>query len=97
MALQKCPKCELNYISEGEARCEVCKRDLNRAQVRGKHVDNVSTEAEILVCTECGEAPAVRGELCNACFKEKKRQAKLENVVETDDEFGDALEDEDEE
>ena len=92
MALHKCPKCELNYIREGEDYCEVCKRELKRAQARGHHAEEESDEDEIIMCTECGESPAVRGgELCASCLREQKRQVELENAspLPTDDEFDD--------
>ncbi|MCE5190132.1 MAG: hypothetical protein LLF75_13255 [Eubacteriales bacterium] len=88
MALHKCPKCELNYIRDGEDFCEVCKRELKRAQARGRHTEEESEEDEIIMCTECGEAPAVRGsELCAACLREQKRQVELENATEISDVF----------
>jgi len=88
MALHKCPKCELNYIRDGEDYCEVCKRELKRAQSRGHHVEEESEEDEIIMCTECGEASAVRGgELCAACLREQKRQVELENAAEVSVDF----------
>lgn len=51
---------------------------------------------EETLCSECGEAPAVRGfDLCEACLREQKRQAELESAAALDDE--DVFEDEDEE
>ena len=99
MALHKCPKCELNYIREGEDFYEVCKREMKRAQAHIRHSEEESDQDEVILCSECGEAPAVRGgELCIACLKEKKRQVELENAsaVPTDEEFDDEdlLEDE---
>ena len=92
MALHKCPKCELNYIREGEEFCEVCKREMKRAQAHIRHSEEESEDDEVVLCSECGEAPAVRGgELCISCLKEKKRQVELENAtaVPTDEEFDD--------
>ncbi len=102
MALHKCPKCELNYIRDGEDYCEVCKRELKRAQARIRQQEEETDEDEVVLCSECGEAPVVRGgDLCIACLKEKKRQVELENAsaLPTDDEFDEDLleEDEDEE
>ena len=98
MALHKCPKCELNYIREGEDYCEVCKREMKRAQVRGRHAEEESEEDEIIMCTECGEAPAVRGgELCAACLREQKRQVVLENAAEVSGDFSEADEELEEE
>lgn len=97
MALHKCPKCELNYVRDGEEFCEVCKRELKRAQARIRHAEDEAEDDEVIMCTECGEAPAVRGgELCAACLKEQKRQVELENAAEVgDDDFDDALLDDD--
>lgn len=100
MALHKCPKCELNYVRDGEEFCDVCKREMKRAQTHGRHVEEEPDEDEVIMCTECGEAPAVRGSgLCAACLKEKKRQAELEKASDLDgDEFDEEIElDEDEE
>ncbi len=95
MALHKCPRCELNYIREEETYCDVCKRELKRAQARGKQMEDETDDDEIIMCSECGEAPAVRGgELCSACLKEQKRQAELENAADLDADYD---EDEDEE
>jgi len=98
MALHKCPKCELNYIRDGEEYCEVCRRELKRAQARGRHAEDESEEDEIIICTECGEAPALRGgELCAACLREQKRQVELENAAEIIDGFPEADEELEEE
>ena len=73
MTLEKCPKCEINYLQEGEKYCEVCRR----AMKGGHETDELSG-----VCIECGESPVVRGtELCAACLREKRHQEKLEKMV----------------
>ena len=73
MGFRKCPICELNYISDEESCCAVCKR----AQHGGD-----SDDGEIM-CIECGENPVVRGlELCAACLREVRRQEKLQKSVE---------------
>ena len=62
-----CPRCELNYIQEGEKMCSVC-----RKEVRGEQeVDDM-----IEMCSECGEHPAVAGsDLCMFCLKEMNRRS----------------------
>lgn len=61
MALIKCPRCELNYIMEGEGYCKICRREM-----KGEgRVD------EIELCTVCNEAPALLGkDVCLFCLKE---------------------------
>ncbi len=74
MALRKCPRCELNYIREGEKYCEVCKREIKG---EGESEETVQT------CVECGENPVVKGsELCAICLREARRQEKLAEAAE---------------
>ena len=68
MALVKCPRCELNYILDGDSLCTVCRRD-----VRGE-VTEVDDLPEL--CSECGELPAVAGgDLCLLCLKDMNRRS----------------------
>ena len=61
MRLIKCPRCELNYIAEGEGYCKVCKREM-----RGE-----SQAEDIEMCTVCNEAPALPGkDVCLFCLQE---------------------------
>ena len=64
MALKKCSRCELNYILDGGELCSVC-----REEVRGMH----STYDSILLCSVCGELPALPGQdMCKACLHEMR-------------------------
>ena len=70
MGLRKCPRCELNYIRDDEKLCNVCRRAV-------KHEEEPE---EDLMCSECGEHPAMKGrDLCEECYKESLRQQKLQN------------------
>ena len=61
MNLVKCPRCDLNYILEGEKVCKVCQRELKGD---GK-------EEEIELCSVCNEEPALPGkDVCLFCLKE---------------------------
>ncbi|NLD59129.1 MAG: hypothetical protein GX647_05710 [Clostridiales bacterium] len=66
MTLVKCPRCELNYMNEGEKMCSVCRKEL-----RG-----TSEPYDVIeLCSECGENPVVPGqELCAYCLKEFARR-----------------------
>ena len=71
--LRKCPICELNYIRGNETMCRVCAAERSR-----KHTPEPA-ETEPVMCSECGEKPALSGrDLCEDCLKEQKRQANLE-------------------
>lgn len=96
MALHKCPKCELNYIKDGAEYCDVCLRTMKRVAARIiADDDEQALDGEVLMCTECGEAPAVKGsELCVECLKEHKRQIELENAAMIDEEFAAVVADE---
>ena len=90
MALRKCPKCELNYIKGDAEYCDVCIRESKRLARKQRCEDEELDE--ILMCTECGEAPAVRGsELCADCLREQKRQTELENATQLDEELDEVL------
>ena len=51
MKLVKCPRCELNYITENEKYCKVCLREM-----KGE-----SPKDEVELCSVCNEAPALPG------------------------------------
>ena len=67
MALRKCPRCELNYIKDDEKYCNVCRREMKGG--------DSEPEDSIVMCSECGENPAVKGsDLCAICLREARRQ-----------------------
>ena len=61
MTLEKCPRCELNYITPDQKYCKVCLREMKG--------DSGSSEVEL--CSICNEAPALPGkDVCLFCLKE---------------------------
>ncbi len=61
MGFVKCPRCELNYMQEGDQFCTVCKRE-----VKGETKDEY-----LELCSVCGENPVYPGkDLCLFCLKE---------------------------
>lgn len=61
----KCPRCELNYITENERYCKVCLREMK---------GDVASE-EVELCSVCNEAPALPGrDMCLFCLKEMNGQ-----------------------
>ena len=66
MTLVKCPRCELNYMNEGEKMCSVCRKELH----------GESEQYDVIeLCSECGENPVVPGqERCAYCLKELARR-----------------------
>lgn len=66
MKLVKCPRCELNYITENEKYCKVCLREM-----KGE-----SPKDEVELCSVCNEAPALPGrDVCLFCLKEMNGNA----------------------
>nr|MDD6335303.1 hypothetical protein [bacterium] len=89
MKLVKCPRCELNYMPEGEKYCDVCKRDLKGGG---------GWEETPELCIECGQRPAMPGEdLCRICLREAlgKASAVAAVVSEPQDDVEPDEEDED--
>ena len=82
MAFRKCPRCELNYITDGEKLCSVCRRE-----VKGEHDHDSMVE----LCSECGERPVVPGsEYCLLCLKDMSRRNSPSSQVEGEERTVDA-------
>jgi len=65
MNFVKCPRCELNYITESERYCKICLREMKG--------DAPADEVEL--CSVCNEAPALPGrDMCLFCLKEMNGQ-----------------------
>ena len=61
MKLSKCPRCELNYITETEKYCKICLREMK----------GDAPKEEIELCSVCNETPALPGrDVCVFCLKE---------------------------
>ena len=73
MKFVKCPRCELNYMTESERYCKVCLREMKG--------DNAQDEVEL--CSVCNEAPALPGrDVCLFCLKEMNGQNATEEQQE---------------
>lgn len=61
MKLVKCPRCDLNYITENEKYCKICLREM-----KGE-----PSKEEVELCSVCNEAPALPGkDVCLFCLNE---------------------------
>ncbi len=66
MMFEKCPRCDLNYITASEKYCKVCMREMKG--------DNAHDEIEM--CSVCNENPVLPGrDICLFCLKEMGNQA----------------------
>jgi len=72
VGLEKCPRCELNYILDGEKYCTVCRREI-KGEPEREAFD---------ICPVCNENPVAPGkELCALCLKE---MGQVEDTVQDD-------------
>ena len=77
MRFIKCPRCELNYIQEGEGYCPVCKREM-----KGERQEELYE-----LCSICNENPCMPGkDVCYECYKEMTQQDALHNGGSDDEE-----------
>lgn len=75
MKFIKCPRCELNYMTESERYCKVCLREMNG--------DGEQDEVEL--CSVCNEAPALPGrDVCLFCLKEMNGQNNTDDQPDTE-------------
>ena len=73
MKLVKCPRCELNYITENEKYCKVCLREM-----KGE-----PTNDDMELCSVCNAAPALPGkDVCLSCLKEMANDTTDESIEE---------------
>ena len=97
MKLTKCPRCEINYITDGEQYCKICRLEMKGEPVRdeiemctmcGEHP--AMPGKDVCMCTMCGEHPAMPGkDVCLFCMKEmngvENSQEDDEGIVVTED------------
>ena len=71
----KCPRCELNYIREGEEYCEVCKAELRKGPELIFAIDDEDVEETMDLCPRCHHNYIKDGEsMCEECRKELERE-----------------------
>lgn len=76
MIFEKCPRCDLNYITANEKYCKVCMREMKG--------DNAHDEIEM--CSVCSENPVLPGrDICLFCLKEMSNQANNSTAASHDD------------
>ena len=69
----KCPRCDLNYMLEGEEYCDVCKAELKKAPPLVFAVDD-DDEDYMELCPVCHRNFIKHGEtMCEDCLKESER------------------------
>ena len=79
MTLLKCPRCELNYITEKEQICKICFREIYGKMPR----------EDMDICSTCNEAPTLPGkDVCRYCQREMNKQKGLKPEEEETVEIG---------
>ena len=65
-----CPRCELNYIQEGEEYCDVCKAELKKGPQLVFAVDEDDEQEILELCPKCHQNYLKPGQtLCRQCAK----------------------------
>ena len=65
-----CPRCELNYIQEGEEYCDVCKAELKKGPQLVFAVDDEEEQEIMELCPKCHQNYLKPGQtLCRQCAK----------------------------
>ncbi len=81
-----CPRCELNYIQEGEEYCDVCKAELKKGPQLVFAVDEDEQETMEL-CPKCRQNYLKLGEdVCEECAKKHRYEAEADNDIDENDE-----------
>lgn len=84
MAIQRCPRCDLNYVKPGMEYCKVCAKEIQAQS---------SDESEDM-CPVCGTNPIDSNqELCASCLNERVKMSGYR--VDLDDENSDDTVEED--
>ena len=66
-----CPRCELNYIKEGEEYCAVCKAELKKGPQLVFAVDEEDEQEELKLCPICHHNYIKPEEkMCSKCMEE---------------------------
>jgi len=82
----KCPRCELNYILEGEDYCQVCKSEMKHHSESEEEYFDLD---DMDICPVCGQNLVKEGQaMCDECKSKKnsdgKSGADKEDVVSND-------------
>ncbi|MBR2871612.1 MAG: carboxypeptidase-like regulatory domain-containing protein, partial [Clostridia bacterium] len=97
-----CPRCELNYIQEGEEYCDVCKAELKKGPQLVFAVDDEEEQEIMELCPKCHQNYLKPGQtLCRQCAKLSQYEDEKTDLDDEDESWkeyldNDETEDEDE-
>ena len=76
----KCPRCELNYILEGEDYCEVCKNEMKHHEEGDD--DELLDFDDMELCPVCGTNYIREGQaMCEDCLAKSKAEGGDEEII----------------
>ena len=91
-----CPRCELNYMPEGDEYCDVCKAELKKGPQLVFAVDEEETES-LELCPKCRKNYLKPGEtICEECAKKPLYEEDTNLPDENDESWKEYLDDTDE-
>jgi hypothetical protein len=97
-----CPRCELNYIQEGEEYCDVCKAELKKGPQLVFAIDDEDEQEVMELCPKCHQNYLKPGQtLCRQCAKLSQYEDEKTDLDDEDESWkeyldNDETEDEDE-
>ena len=80
----KCPRCDLNYIKEGEEYCDVCKAELKKGPQLVFAIDDEDETEAMDLCPVCHQNYIKPGEkMCAKCAEEQDYKAGAKTLMTT--------------
>lgn len=77
-----CPRCEINYMLEGEKYCDVCKSELNISSI-----NTHEEEDDMEICPYCKEHFKFKDqEMCEFCQERAENGEDIESLLNDDEE-----------
>ena len=87
-----CPRCELNYILEGEEYCDVCKAELKKGPQLVFAVDEDDEQDYMELCPKCHQNYLKPGQtICSSCAL--KNQYEEEKDIDDDESWKEYMDD----
>ena len=92
---KKCPRCELNYITQDQDMCDICKAELGLDSKIVLLDDIIDDDEPLKLCPVCKTAYiGLDEDMCESCLANEK-QSREESIDDDNDDWRTYLDDED--
>ncbi len=76
---KKCPRCDLNYILEGEEFCKICQEELRGISHNTEDLDEIDEDG--ILCPRCHVNYLNEGEtICESCAQEEEKGSVMDDI-----------------